>query len=618
MTSNPTDGKVKRHPWRLETTATAAMRRISVLVTAVALSLLVGLGAAQEDALSAPAVKNASGDLAERINSYVASIPRAGSEAYDPPTSSERKTMAAAFNAIEAGKPTRAAALAGPLKYNVVRFADTVTGRTYLMLSERQTADGSWPHAWGMYIYSRDATSDTTVEVTHPVADWNSEDVGSEVFRKANAEDLFVAGAHRDANANGSADVAHASKSVFHAIHNAAIEPSTKVFQPHGFAPDCNDTRDNDGDGLIDFPQDRGCSSTFDNDETATVDPYPEIVVSAGEAPPTRLAQYVSDELGKKGFDSGLYDGSRYSDLGATTNVQGISARAIGADFVHVEAIRSIRDNDSRRSLLSDAVAGALIQGPNDVLSAYDDAVLADDPIAYFRLDGTNVKDYSPRSHDGHYVGAPGTTTLPNGDAATVFDGSSQYAEVPDADDLSITATGALTLEAWIRPDVLEFPEQEGSGYVHWLGKGERQGDDGQQEYASRMFSYTNSEVPPRPNRNSGYAFNRSGGEGIGSYFQDPVEAGKWIHYVFVVNTTVSDQYPHGYTKIYKNGVERDQDSLINKDGLHIVPDNGMAPLRIGTRDGRSYFKGAIGKVALYGDELGRSNVLEHYQEMNS
>jgi hypothetical protein len=68
-----------------------------------------------------------------------------------------------------------------------------------------------------MYIFSPGATSDTTIEVAHPVADWNTEDMSAEVFRVANAEDLFVAGAHRDANADESADVAHASKSVFHA-----------------------------------------------------------------------------------------------------------------------------------------------------------------------------------------------------------------------------------------------------------------------------------------------------------------------------------------------------------------------------------------------------------------
>jgi len=48
------------------------------------------------------------------------------------------------------------------------------------------------------------------------------------------------------------------------------------------------------------------------------------------------------------------------------------------------------------------------------------------------------------------------------------------------------------------------------------------------------------------------------------------------------------------------------------------VPGNGTAPLRIGTRDGGSYFiKGTIGKVAVYGHELSSSNVLEHYQEMD-
>jgi hypothetical protein len=480
--------------------------------------------------------------------------------------------MAAAFNAIEAGKLSRAASLAGPLKYDVVRYEDTSTGRMYVMLSERQNADGSWPHAWGMYIFSPEATSDTTIEVAHPVADWNTEDVGAEVFREANAEDLFVAGAHRDANADESADVAHASKSVFQAIHKAAIEPATKVFQPHGFSQ-------------ADHPD------------------YGEAVVSAGTAPPTQLAQNVHSDLRNAGFDARLYDGVSYSDLGATTNVQGISTRAIGADFVHVEAIKPIRDDDTRRSLFSKTVAGAL----NDVPTAYDNMVLADDPVAYFRLDGTNVKDLSSGSHDGRYVGTPGKTTLPNGETATVFNGSSQYAEVPDADDLSIPTTGELTLEAWIRPDVLEFPNQEGSGYVHWMGKGVT----GQHEYASRMYSLTNSEN--RPNRISGYAFNLSGGLGVGSYFQDPVVTGEWIHYVLVTNTTSSAQYPAGYTKIYKNGSQRDQDSLAS---LSIVPGNGTAPFRIGTRDLKSFFEGAIGKVAVYDHELSSSDVLEHFQEM--
>jgi hypothetical protein len=35
-----------------------------------------------------------------------------------------------------------------------------------------------------------------------------------------------------------------------------------------------------------------------------------------------------------------------------------------------------------------------------------------------------------------------------------------------------------------------------------------------------------------RPNRISGYRFNLTGGPGAGSYLQDPVTAGQWIHYL--------------------------------------------------------------------------------------
>jgi hypothetical protein len=47
-----------------------------------------------------------------------------------------------------------------------------------------------------------------------------------------------------------------------------------------------------------------------------------------------------------------------------------------------------------------------------------------------------------------------------------------------------------------------------------------RKGTDGKQEYAMRMYSYSNSEKPPRPNRISAYVFNLAGGKGAGAYFQ--------------------------------------------------------------------------------------------------
>lgn len=233
--------------------------------------------------------------------------------------------------------------------------------------------------------------------------------------------------------------------------------------------------------------------------------------------------------------------------------------------------------------------------------------VLADGPRAYWTLGATGgLIDKTGRGHAAASPTGTGFSTLPNGDSIGVFNGTTQYVETPDADDLSVTATGILTIEAWMRPDVLEFPSQESTGYVHWMGKG----DPNQQEYVARMYSLTNSES--RPNRISGYAFNLAGGGGAGSYFQDSVSTGEWIHYVLVINTlATSTTYPTGYTKIYKNGVQRDQDSL---SGYSIVPGNGTSPLRIGTRDFASYFKGAIGKVVIYDYELPAARALAHYQ----
>jgi hypothetical protein len=143
---------------------------------------------------------------------------------------------------------------------------------------------------------------------------------------------------------------------------------------------------------------------------------------------------------------------------------------------------------------------------------------------------------------------------------------------------------------------------------VHLLGKGA----PNQQEYVARMYSTINSEN--RPNRISGYAFNLAGGFGSGSYFEDGVHVGEWILVDIVINTNAtSPAYPTGYVKIFKNGVLRDTTRL---DQYDVVPGNGTAPFRVGTRDFGSYFKGAIGKVAIYLHDLPTERIATHYQTM--
>jgi hypothetical protein len=185
--------------------------------------------------------------------------------------------------------------------------------------------------------------------------------------------------------------------------------------------------------------------------------------------------------------------------------------------------------------------------------------------------------------------------------ADLVFDGLDDYIEIPDDVQFSVASTGQLTVSAWIRPDVLTFPVFQSTGYVHWLGKGEA----GQQEWVFRMYNQSTTDNPPRPNRISFYLFNAAGGEGIGSHFQEPVEAGEWIHVVGTANGEV--------TAIYKNGEFKDCDRYTGTGpgpchnyapDQWIAPTHGTAPLRIGTRDLESFFLGAIREVRIWGRAL--------------
>ena len=190
---------------------------------------------------------------------------------------------------------------------------------------------------------------------------------------------------------------------------------------------------------------------------------------------------------------------------------------------------------------------------------------------------------------------------MQNADSVLVFDGIDDYIEIPDSPDFSVATTGQLTVSAWIRPDVLTFPHAEGTGYVHWLGKGESK----QREWVFRMYNAQTTDDPPRPNRMSFYVFNLTGGQGIGSHVQEPVTAGAWMQ---VVGTVDGE-----HTSIYKNGQFKDCDRYTGSgpDTCHtyppdrwIEPQRGNAPLRVGASDLKRFFQGAIRDVRIWNRAL--------------
>lgn len=218
--------------------------------------------------------------------------------------------------------------------------------------------------------------------------------------------------------------------------------------------------------------------------------------------------------------------------------------------------------------------------------------------VAHYPFDGDGNDSSANTNHASIVSASPSTNRHGCPNSSYQFDGVDDYIEIPDSDVLSIATTDELTISVWMRPDVLDFPNFQGSGYVHWMGKGV----SGQHEWVLRMYNLNST----RPNRTSCYAFNLSGGLGAGSYVQEPVSTGEWIHIVAVY------KYPTDQIQLYKNGVLKDQDTF---SGYSIVPGNGTAPFRIGTRDFASYFKGAIDDLRIYNRALTTQEVTSLYNE---
>lgn len=199
-----------------------------------------------------------------------------------------------------------------------------------------------------------------------------------------------------------------------------------------------------------------------------------------------------------------------------------------------------------------------------------------------------------------------GTDRFGNENSAAMFNGNADcYMEIPDDDAFSIATTGSLTISVWVSPASLNFENAESGGYVHWMGKGVPQ----QHEWVFRMYNkdLTGSQEN-RPNRMSAYAFNLQGGLGSGSYVQELLVAGEWIHFVVrydIESNTIT---------LFKNGMQKDQDPLYDETyGVQV--ENGTAPVRLGTRSLWSFFKGRIDDLRFYNRALNDDEILALYSE---
>ena len=259
--------------------------------------------------------------------------------------------------------------------------------------------------------------------------------------------------------------------------------------------------------------------------------------------------------------------------------------------------------------------------------SAYDQVVLAAGPVAFWAMaNGAGTEpDLTGHGNTGTYRHGPtAKSALPNGDAAADFDGASQYLTVPSASAFSITTTGLLTWEAWLQPDVLQFPNASDDGYVDWMGKCQDYAPSC--EWEARMYSLNTPQG--RSDRLSAYVFNPGANLGSAADWQPTsglLEAGRWYHVVgaYTLKTAPADcqnttMYP-GAIDIWVNGVKWDH-AAHGQTGCmsqyQVAPVAGGSPLNIGTMAMDTWFAGAVGKVALYDRLLTSDEIATHYRTM--
>lgn len=250
------------------------------------------------------------GAVTERVLDYVSGIPGADAD-YDVPDEAERSAVARSWRFLEGGRLDDARAVARRHGYEVDRLDDGVTAL--------------WGPG-GYYVHRRQGEA-VVVQVPHPVADARTEALGALLAERTGARALFVAGAHREAGDGRRADVAHAPGTVFDAVHRAAIRDQDVVVQIHGYA-------------------DRSAPGT-------------EVVVSRG-AEPTGVTDAVAQALDGFVVCRWRPAAGGCDDLAGTQNRQGEHARSLGAEFLHIEVNRTVRDDDRRARALVRALAEQL------------------------------------------------------------------------------------------------------------------------------------------------------------------------------------------------------------------------------------------------------------------
>jgi len=261
------------------------------------------------------------GTLMDVYTSFADGIIPGDSGMYVPPTDSDikqmRQLLAMVVNSIRTNDTvslTESSLEASRLGCELARLTNKKKGTVYYILREAAGRN----RGWGLYIFrAGNGSSDLVIEAPHPVYDLHTDNIAILAFEKSKARAFLLAGSHRNANPDGSADVSHSPKSIFQLVHEVVTDRSTIVINIHGFS-------------LTNQPG------------------YPQIVLSSGDGKETLPVIEISSILETENFTIGVVNGENLKELEAANDIQGKYTNSIGAGFIHMELESSLRKSPSQ------------------------------------------------------------------------------------------------------------------------------------------------------------------------------------------------------------------------------------------------------------------------------
>lgn len=221
--------------------------------------------------------------------------------------------------------------------------------------------------------------------------------------------------------------------------------------------------------------------------------------------------------------------------------------------------------------------------------SPYAQVVLADDPVAYYRLDetsGTVARDFSGHGNDGTYIGGvhPGTAgaIANDSDPAATFDGATGYVDC--GDEFAFAGSQPFSLEAWVRSASM-------NGYGGIASREDTSGGPPSEGYLT--FVSPNDGL---------YGFQRLDGDNLTSVTSTSVASASSYDHVVATYDGVD-------MTLYVNGAA--QESLTASFPIAGATNHFVVGAEVGGAE--DFFDGALDEVAVYDHVLSATRVTAHY-----